>query len=179
VTVDARARPPLGDRGRELASVEARELAFLAQVSLRLEVREALGPHPVLPPTAPNTWTTIDGRELLWLGPDEWLVVGDPGTEGEIVGWLDESFAGLHRSIVDVSSNRAALELGGADRLDLLAAGCGLDLHPRIWHEGRCAQTLVGRIPILLQERAASTRVFVRSSFAGALLDWLRAFADR
>jgi sarcosine oxidase subunit gamma len=179
VTGEAHARSPLEDRADELAAIGARELPFLAQVSLRLEVREALGPHPVLPPTAPNTWTTIEGRELLWLGPDEWLVVDDPGREAEIVRWLDEAFAGLHRSVVGVSSNRIALELEGGDRLDLLAAGCGLDLHPRSWRDGRCAQTLVGRIPVLLQERAAATRVFVRPSLAGALADWLLAVADR
>jgi sarcosine oxidase subunit gamma len=173
------ARSPLVDRDADLAVVHARELAFLAQVSLRLEVREALGPHAILPPTAPNTWSAIDGRELLWLGPDEWLAVGDPGREAEIVRWLGEAFAGLHRSVVDVSSNRAVLELAGPERHDLLAAGCGLDLHPRGWREGTCAQTLLGRIPVLLQERAAATRVFVRSSYAGALLDWLLGVADR
>jgi sarcosine oxidase subunit gamma len=179
VTVDVRARSPLGDRGDELAAVSARELAFLAQVSLRLEVREALGPHPVLPPTVPNTWAAIEGRELLWLGPDEWLVVGDAGSEREIVRWLDEAFAGLRRSVVDVSANRVALELTGPNRLELLSAGCGLDLQPRSWGDGACAQTLIGRIPVLLQERAEATRVYVRPSFGGALLDWLLAIADR
>jgi sarcosine oxidase subunit gamma len=179
VTVDPRARSPLGDRGEDLAAVGGRAVAFLAQVSLRLEVREALGPHPVLPPTTPNTWTTIEARELLWLGPDEWLVVGDPGTEGEIARWLDGAFAGLRRSVVDVSANRAALELEGPRRLELLAAGCGLDLHPRSWGDGACAQTLVGRIPVLLQERAGATRVYVRPSLGGALIDWLLAVADR
>jgi sarcosine oxidase, subunit gamma len=176
---DTRARSPLADRADDLTAFGARELAFLAQASLRLEVREALGPHPVLPPTAPNTWTTMEGRELLWLGPDEWLVVGDPGSEAETVRWLDEAFTGLHRSVVDVSSNRIALELEDGDRLDLLAAGCGLDLHRRSWRHGRCAQTLVGRIPVLLQERAAATRVYVRPSFGGALVDWLLAVANR
>jgi sarcosine oxidase subunit gamma len=179
VTVDAPARSPLRDRGDDLATLRARELPFLAQVSLRLEVRDALGPHRVLPPTAPNTWTEIEGRELLWLGPDEWLAVGDPGSQVEILRWLDAAFAGLHRSVVDVSANRVAIELAGPDRLELLAAGCGLDLHPRSWGDGACAQTLVGRIPVLLQERVGATRVYVRPSFGGAVLDWLLAVAGR
>lgn len=178
MTVDARARPPLAERGADLARLGARELTLLAHVSLRLEIREALGPHPVLPPTAPNTWSAIDGRELLWLGPDEWLAVGDPGSEQEIVGWLDEVFAALHRSIVVVSSSRSAIELESPDRLELLAAGCGLDLHPRAWRDGMCAQTLLGRIPVLLQERAGATRVFVRPSYVGALVDWLLAVGE-
>jgi sarcosine oxidase gamma subunit len=36
-----------------------------------------------------------------------------------------------------------------------------------------CAQTLLARIPVLLQERGDATRVFVRSSFAGYLVTWL------
>jgi sarcosine oxidase subunit gamma len=179
VTADPRARSPVAGRDAELAPVGAREVAFLAQVSLRLEVREALGPHPVVPPTAPNTWASIDGRELLWLGPDEWLVVGEPGTERGIVRWLDEAFESLHRSVVDVSANRVAIDLGGLGRLDLLARGCGLDLHPRTWREGMCAQTLLARVPVLLQERQSATRVFFRPSFAGYLVDWMLAVGER
>ena len=35
-------------------------------------------------PPEPNTTTTWSGRDVLWLGPDEWLVVGEAGTEGSI-----------------------------------------------------------------------------------------------
>lgn len=177
MTADAPARSPFDRRADELHRVGARELAFLAQVSLRLEVLEALGPHPVLPPTTPNTWATVDGRELLWLGPDEWLVVGSPGGAAGIADWLEDAFAGLHRSVVDVSANRAVLELEGGERLDRLASGCGLDLHPRAWRPGMCAQTLLAHVPVILQERDETTRVFVRPSFAGYLIDWLLAVA--
>jgi sarcosine oxidase subunit gamma len=175
VTVDALARSPLAGRAADLERVGARELALLAQVSLRLEVLEALGPHPVLPPTVPNTWAEVDGRELLWLGPDEWLVIGAPGAADEARRWLEDAFAGLHRSIVDVSAGRAVLELAGEHHRDVLAAGCGLDLHPRAWREGMCAQTLLAHVPVILQERGDATRVFVRPSFAGHLVDWLLA----
>jgi sarcosine oxidase subunit gamma len=76
------------------------------------------------------------------------------------------------RSIVDVSANRATIELEGPGRLELLAHGCGLDLHPRSWRSGQCAQTLLARVPVLLQELGDSTRLFVRPSLAGWLLDW-------
>jgi sarcosine oxidase subunit gamma len=36
-----------------------------------------------------------------------------------------------------------------------------------------CAQTLLARVPVILQERDLATRVFVRPSFAGYLVDWL------
>lgn len=174
MTADPR-RSPLAERAADLARVGAREVPFLAQVSLRLETREALGPHPVVPPTVPNTWAELDGRELLWLGPDEWLVLGPTGSTPDVLGWLEGTFGGLHRSVVDVSANRAVLELATPDRSDRLAAGCGLDLHPRSWGAGRCAQTLLAHVPVLLQERTDATRVFVRPSFAGHVVDWLVA----
>jgi len=161
----------------ELAAIGAREVA-LAQVDVRLDVLDSLGRHPLLPPTAPNTWTVQDGLEWLWLGPDEWLVLAEPDAAGEVVARLEAALEGLHRSIVDVSASRAVLELGGERRLDLLAHGCGLDLHPRSWSEGRCAQTLLGRVPVLLQEGEGATRVFVRPSFARWLVAWLSAAAE-
>ncbi|MGH2635484.1 MAG: sarcosine oxidase subunit gamma, partial [Actinomycetota bacterium] len=160
MTVDARA--VLGHRSADLEHLRARELTSLHQASLRLEVLEVLGPHPVRPPTVPNTWAAVGGRELLWLGPDEWLVVGEPGDAG-VIAWLEEAFARLHRSIVDVSANHAVIEFHGDDRRNLLAAGCGLDLHQRSWRDGMCAQTLLGRVPVLLQERGDAMRVFVRA----------------
>jgi sarcosine oxidase, subunit gamma len=170
----AAARSPLADRAGALAAAGAAEVAFLAQVDLRLD--PALGPAvPPWLPLAPNTWSGAGDREALWLGPDEWLLVGPPGSAPAIVAELEGGLAGRHRSVVDVSANRAVLDLAGADRAELLAQGCGLDLHPRAWQPGRCAQTLLARVAVLLQERDGATRLFVRPSFAAWLVDWLAA----
>jgi sarcosine oxidase subunit gamma len=170
--VPAAATSPLAGRTGDLAALGAREVAFLAQVSLRAE--EALAPRvPFALPAEPNTWTRGGGREALWLGPDEWLVVAAPGQAAAVVAELEAALDGLHRSVVDVSAYRTVVELAGADRFDLLAQGCALDLHPRSWRDGRCAQTLLGRAPVLLQEREAATRIFVRTSFANHLAGWL------
>ena len=166
-------RSLLADRAEDLAAVGAVEVGFLAQVDLRAEAALAARIPIALPP-APNTWRLSGGREALWLGPDEWLVVAEPGSAPAIMEELERALDGLHHSVVDVSANRAVVELAGDSRIDLLAEGCGLDLHPRSWREGRCAQTLLARVPVLLQERSHATRVFVRPSFADHLVDWLQ-----
>ena len=51
------------------------------------------------------------------------------------------------------SANRVPIELGGARRFELLSKGCSLDLDPRSWGTGRCAQTLLARVPVILHER--------------------------
>jgi len=162
-------RSPLAGSADALERLAGREVASLPQLDLRVDAAATT----LALPTEPNTWIERDDRELLWLGPDEWLVVGDDGAS--IAGAL----AGTHHSLLDVSAGRAVVDLLGAERVELLAAGCGLDLHPRSWRPGMCAQTLLARIPALLQERDDATRVFVRSSFAGYLVAWLSAVADR
>jgi sarcosine oxidase subunit gamma len=137
----------------------------LAQVDLRADPE-------ILPFAAPgsNTATTWHRRDVLWLGPDEWLVIGEPETAGEIARDLEEALAGHHHSVVEVSANRIVFELH--DGLELLSSGCGLDLHPSRWRPGMCAQTLFGQAEVILHQRdERTTRVFVRPSLAAYFSD--------
>jgi sarcosine oxidase subunit gamma len=165
------ARAPLAHRADDLARLGAAEVPFLAQVDVRCSLDAAAGFGL---PLAPNTALGDEVRGALWLGPDEWLLVGLPGTAAATMAELEDALAGTHHSVVEVSANRAVLELHGADRLALLASGCGLDLDPASgWVAGRCAQTLFARAPVLLHEREGTTRVFVRPSFADYVVDRL------
>ena len=168
------ARSPLAERSADLDRLDARELAFPSQVDVRIDPvsAAALGF-----PTDPNTARTLGDRDVLWLGPDEWLIVGVPGATTAIGDEMEASLAGLHRSVVDVSANRAAIELAGPTRHDLLSSACPIDLHPRSWGEGRCAQSVFGAAQVLLHEREGVTRLFVRPSFADYVVDLLLAVA--
>ena len=168
------ARSPLAERWSDLELVDAREYAFVAQLDVRVDPATAAS---LGFPTVPNTATTPGDRDVLWLGPDEWLVVGAPGLAGAIADELGTSLAGLHHSVVDVSANRVVLELAGPTRHDLLATACPIDVHPRSWGEGRCAQSLFGAAQVLLHEREGATRLFVRPSFADYVVDLLLAAA--
>jgi sarcosine oxidase subunit gamma len=149
---------------------------FLAQVSLRLDASHSMrAPMPL--PLEPNTAWDDGARAALWLGPDEWLLLGPAGTAGDLVAGLRTALDGLHHSIVDVSANRVALVLGGPDRLETLASGCTLDLHARSWHDGMCAQTLFAKAQVVLHERADTTRMLVRPSFAGYVIERMLAGA--
>ena len=146
----------------------------LAQVSLRLPPTETHRvPFPL--PLDPNTAWEEGSNAALWLGPDEWLITDAADTGRDLVTDLTQALAGVHHSAIDVGSNRTALELSDPQRLEILAAGCAIDLHPSRWLTGSCAQTLIGKVPVLLHERDASTRVFVRPSYAGTLSHWLSA----
>ena len=137
----------------------------LAQVDVRTDADRL----PFAPPS-PNTSTTWEGRDVLWLGPDEWLVVAEPDDASTIARELRQELTGHHHSVLDVSANRIVFEL--VDGLEALSSGCGLDLHPSRWTPGKCAQTLFGGAQVILHQRdERTTRVFVRLSFAGYFAD--------
>lgn len=179
---ESAALDPLASRVGDLARIEgitrggvrATHAPFTAQVILRLDPSLAgLVPFPL--PTNPNTTHAADGRAMLWLGPDEWLVVGAPHGGEDLVDELEHLLGDHHRSVVDVSANRVAIALSGPGRLDLLARGCSLDLHPRSWNTGMCAQTMLGKAQVILFEGTDVTTILVRTSFADYLVEWLLA----
>ena len=102
------ARSPLAERSGHLERLGARELVFLAQVDVRADPSTAarLGF-----PAEPNTVASGPDRDILWLGPDEWLVVGLGGTAEALVAELETMLGGVHHSVVDVSANRTVIEL--------------------------------------------------------------------
>ncbi|MFC7344428.1 sarcosine oxidase subunit gamma [Saccharopolyspora griseoalba] len=166
VRVDRRAQrhSPLEHRAAELAALRGQarlvEEPFLAQQNLRTDAAEAGGMR--LP--GPNRVTGDEHRAALWLGPDEWLLIGvTAGTE--------------HRSAVDVSAARTTLRLRGPAAREVLAALCSLDLHPRVFGPGQVAQTSIARAQVVLWQLDAEPtyRLLVRNSFAehlaAALLD--------
>ncbi|MFG2960111.1 sarcosine oxidase subunit gamma [Streptomyces sp. NPDC048291] len=184
-------RSPLADAAPRLAAVtrssrgalRLAELPFLAQVNVRLDAKSpaadavglALG---VQLPLEPDTVVHAGEVTAVWLGPDEWLVVGRPGTEGELESRIRTAAADAEAAVTvtDVSAQRTTLLVGGPRARDLLAHGCALDLHPRAFGPGRCAQTTLARTQVVLvarDETRAGFWVLVRSSFAGYLVDWL------
>jgi sarcosine oxidase subunit gamma len=141
----------------------------LAQV----DVRAAPDLVPFAAP-AENAVSAWNGRDVLWLGPDEWLVVAEPDAGPTILRELEHTLSGHHRSILDVSANRIVFEL--IDALEALSSGCGLDLHPTRWRPEMCAQTLFAQAQVILQQRdERTTRVFVRPSFERYVIERLTA----
>jgi sarcosine oxidase subunit gamma len=159
-----------------------RELPFLAQLDVRLDpadavAREAIesvvGPLPL----APNSFHGGAAASVLWLGPDEWLIVRPPGGEGDLEAQLNAALGGSRNAvaIVDVSANRTTIELSGPAAREALERGCPLDLDPPAFGPGHCAQTIVARAGVILQELddRPTYRLFVRPSFAVYLAAWL------
>jgi len=120
-------------------------------------------------PTAPNTVATAGERSVLWLGPDEWLVIDPPA-----IARLREALAGIHSAVVDVSASRKTIVLAREDSEALLAKAATLDFSPLGFPVGTCAQTNIARTQGIIERRGAHEfRLLVRASVAPYLQAWL------
>ncbi len=192
-TIDAGAGPvalrrsPLAhleERMRAAAVTGARGVAltewpFIIMVNLRVDpasdaagrIEKTLGAP--LPRQCGHT-TASGPHTVVWLGPDEWLVLSQADTTA-VATELREALGSDPGSVVDVSANRTTLELSGPAARQVLEKGCPLDLHPRAFGPGRAVTTTVGPVAVLLWQvdDLPAYRLLPRSSFADYLALWL------
>ncbi len=177
---DPKARSALAHRAGDLAAISAAGSVLVAEVPLLAQVGLRADPGSVgalAVPLVPNTVRVEGDRTALWLGPDEWLITGPPGSASAIIEELHAGLGGTHHACIDLSANRAVLDLGGPEAIDVLERGCSLDLHLSLWTTGMCAQTNLARAQVILEQRSEATRISVRPSFADYLVDWLGVVA--
>ena len=181
--LDARAVEDPGDAGVVLC-----ERRFRSKVNVRGRptkrfldaAAKALG--FALPKTR-NTTAEASDLAALWLGPDEWLVVGPPDREGAIADDLRAALARQHCAVTDVTEGRAVIGLSGAHARDVLMKGCPLDVHPRAFKPGDCAQSMLAKATIILHQTAEAEDgpaydIYVERSFADYLWSWLEDAAE-
>ena len=94
-------------------------------------------------------------RAVLWLGPDEYLLLAATGEAGTIAVQLTAALAGVPHSLVDVSQRQVAWRLSGKRAGELLNTGCPLDLDIAEFPPGMCTRTVLGKAQIVLWRKAA------------------------
>lgn len=108
-------------------------------------------------------------HRLVWVGPDDWFVIGPKGQASAIESRLRTALADMHHAVTDVSGGYTVLHLSGTPVREVLAQGCPLDLHPRVFRPGDSAGSLFFKTSIWLwqTDEAPTYEVLVRSSFMG------------
>ena len=125
----------------------------------------------ISPPAEPCTWHEAGDRRVYWLGPDEWLLTAEPGTELEAP--LRTALFGSC-SIVDVSGAQIAVNLSGEQADKVLQKSSPYDFHPRNFPPGRCVQTNFAKAAALVAASAdASFDIVFRRSYADYLRGWI------
>ena len=129
-------------------------------------------------PIESNT-SSINKHRIYWLSPNEWLILTSVNATANLVENLQHMLATTHASVNDISGGQVALRITGSPVRDMLAKGCPVDFHPKVFNEGMCTQSALARTNVLIgMVQAPHTfDVIVRRSFSDYLLHWLKEAA--
>jgi sarcosine oxidase subunit gamma len=132
-------------------------------------------------------------RATLWLGPDEYLLLGgidgrqvidgrqiatDESQAAEAAGALELALGRIPHALVDISHRQFALQVSGPHAATILSGACPLDLDLNEFPVGMCTRTVFAKADIVLwrtQEDAFHVEVW--RSFAGYVAGLLREIA--
>jgi heterotetrameric sarcosine oxidase gamma subunit len=153
----------MSDRAHPLAALAAKsphcpavQLAPVPPLT-RLIIRGDAGSLASIGLNAPQTCQAIAFADnaLLWLGPDEFMLLA-----------ADDKFPRPANS-VDVSHRDTSLAVSGPRAAWVINAYCALDLHPSAFPVGMCTRTVFGKAEIVLWRTSPETfRIEVARSFA-------------
>ena len=138
----------------------ASRLSLRAPAGSFAALSSALG---VALPTKPKTSASSNARHALWLGPDEWLVIDEPGAD---LAAIVKPVTAFH-SAVDVSHRNAAFLVAGKGAATAINAGCPQDLSLAAFAVGAASRTILHKIEIVLHRTGEDAfRVECWRSFA-------------
>jgi sarcosine oxidase subunit gamma len=124
----------------------------------------------------------IGARRLLWMAPDEALIVLPYPDVAEAQTTLADALGGTHHLIINVSDARALFRLTGDGAREVLAKGAPVDLARGVFGVGDLRRTHLGQVAAAFWQAAEDSDVFELVCFrsvAGYVFDWLVASAAR
>jgi len=140
----AHAGKSLGGHGVSLKVLEpASRMSLRARPAAIAALSKALG---IALPEKPKSSAAKAGRTVLWLGPDEWLVIDEAG--GDPIADC-ASVKGLH-SAVDVSHRNVGIAVVGPNAAATINAGCPQDLSLVAFPVGAASRTVLGKVEMVL-----------------------------
>jgi sarcosine oxidase subunit gamma len=138
---------------------------FLKGVKNALDLDLPLAPCS----SAQNAETTI-----MWLSPDEWLIIIEGGTEAAIEDKLRQSLTG-HFAVSDISGAQTMLEISGKDCLQLLQKSIGYDLHLDSFPMNKVIGTALAKSSAHIRRTGEyNFQLIIRRSFADYIWLWLQ-----
>jgi len=163
--LEGQARPIDGSCG-----VWANELPHQGYISLRGNsndqafVNAASAALGLSLPVEPCTFIASHGVTVLWLSPDEWMIIASRDQTSPLLASLRNALQEVRSQVVDNSGGYTQLVLKGAHALDVLQHVSVYDfasLQP-----GRVVGTTVGKSSAYAFRKGDGFRLIVRRSFA-------------
>ena len=151
--------------------IKIKELPFVKKINLRLDPnnKDCISSYSeilsTMLPTKANTYSVnAINEKVIWLGPDEWLIVSDD--DDAFLKLLNE-IGDLEASVTDVSENRTIIRIRGKKTYVLLSKFLVLDIEKNLSTDLSCAQTLFVKVPVLLvRKHYGAIDIFVNRSHA-------------
>jgi sarcosine oxidase subunit gamma len=124
-------------------------------------------------PSEPNRAAGEDPR-LLWLAPNQWAVLSWTEPKDFCLA-LRAACTGSDHHVADLHDAWAGFVVQGDDAAALIARGCSLDFHRRVFPPDQCARTLIAEIPVLIDRPPGLNGfvLYVDRTLAHHLRAWL------
>jgi len=115
----------------------------LASAEVTTAVQKAIG----LDIPAQRQALSGQGTAVLWMSPDELLLVCAYDGVAETIATLNDALKGQHFLAVNVSDARSCLHVSGAGARETLAKLCPVDLSPEGFSPGMFRRTRMAQVP--------------------------------
>ncbi len=142
------------------------DAAFVAAVS------KALG---TALPVKPCTTSEAAQTKVLWLSPDEWMIVAPRAEKARLLAALGASLKGIRSQVIDNSGGYTQVVLTGGYATDVLAHTTVYDVHAL--EPGRVVGTTFGKASLYLRRDGDGYVLLFRRSFADYILRYLERAA--
>lgn len=118
-------------------------------------------------PVAPCRTLATSKIRVVWVGPNDWFVIGPKGEQADIERKLRTELSGQHCAVTDVSSGYFLVTLSGVQVREILAQACPMDFHPAVFKPGKAVGTNFFKIGIYVWQRDETPTfdMLVRRSF--------------
>ena len=107
-----------------------------------------------------------DQRRILWMGPENWLVI----SSNNLLNELNEKFSTTEFAVTDISHSRSIIELQGSDVLEVIKKGSPFDIESLT--KNNCTNTVYNGITITIdniEDSKNQIRIISLRSFGESL----------
>ena len=168
---------------KEYSEIKISEIEPILKINLRGKNRDfitKIGKElSIITPVDPNTSSSNEKLNLLWLSPDEWFLYSNDKLDIKDANSLeDKLFNEISKvklgSVTNVSDHWIMIKLKGNKVYDLLSKSCPYNFNEYKKKKGSVAQTIVNHIDVILHNKDDNNlNLFVRRSFSEDLWLWL------
>ena len=168
---------------KEYSEIKISEIEPILKINLRGKSRDfitKIGKElSIIPPTESNTSSGNENLNILWLGPDEWLLYSNNKIDLNNINTLENKlFNEISKvkigSVTNVSDHWIMINLKGKKVFELLSSGCPFNFNEFKKTKGSVTQTLLNHIDVIIHNKNINDlNLFVRRSFSSHLWSWM------